>query len=153
MIATDFRSAETFELPLALTGGLSADEADRRVAVAPRAGDIGARALSFYLAGLAESSGYQEIKGTDLFTGRRQKHPSPLSRKDTARSGSSLPNRSVSVNVHPLPLKPTRARKRSVQWMQETATISPISPAGPIETSRLESRSYSAGRLKLRAAT
>ena len=43
MIATDFRSTETFELPLTLTGGLSADEADRRVAVAPRAGGTGVR--------------------------------------------------------------------------------------------------------------
>ena len=66
MIATGFQGTETFELPLTLTGGLSAEEADRRVAVALRAGDIGARALSFYLAGLAESGGYQQLGFTSI---------------------------------------------------------------------------------------
>ena len=61
MIATASRRAETFELPLTLTGGLSADEADRRIAVALRAGDIGARALAFYLASLADSGGFQQL--------------------------------------------------------------------------------------------
>ncbi len=61
MIATGFSSTDSFELPLTLTGGLSAAEADRRVAVALRAGDIGARALSFYLADLAHSGGYQQL--------------------------------------------------------------------------------------------
>ncbi len=61
MIATPSQPDETFELPLTLTGGLSAEEADRRIAVALRTGDIGARALSFYLADLAYSGGYQQL--------------------------------------------------------------------------------------------
>ena len=64
MIATGSRSTETFELPLTLTGGLSAEETDRRVAVALRGGDIcdlGIMELSFYLANLADSGGYQQL--------------------------------------------------------------------------------------------
>ncbi len=61
MIATAFLPDETFELPLTLTGGLSAEEADRRVAVAVRAGDIGARAMAFYLADLADRGAYQQL--------------------------------------------------------------------------------------------
>jgi len=61
MIATCSNSVETFEVPLTLTGGLSAEEADRRVAVAVRTGDIGARAVAFYLADLADSGGHQQL--------------------------------------------------------------------------------------------
>ncbi len=61
MIATGPESVETFEIPLTLTGGLSAEEADRRVAVAVRTGDIGARALAFYLADLADRGAHQQL--------------------------------------------------------------------------------------------
>ena len=44
-----------------LRAGLSAAEADKRVAQAHRAGDIGARALAFYLADLADRGVYQEL--------------------------------------------------------------------------------------------
>ena len=60
MIATGLQSTATFELPLTLTGGLSAEEADRSVAVAMRAGDIGAGALSFYPADLLTVRGTVE---------------------------------------------------------------------------------------------
>ena len=48
-------------LTVELQGGLSAAEADKRVAQAHRAGDIGARALAFYLADLADRGVYQEL--------------------------------------------------------------------------------------------
>jgi len=44
-----------------LRAGLSAAETDKRVAQAHRAGDIGARALAFYLADLADRGVYQEL--------------------------------------------------------------------------------------------
>ena len=82
MIATDSRSTETFELPLTLTGGLSAEEADRRVAVALRAGDAQLRRDGPCDArashdrprvppGAALLDPGEGIKGTDLFTGCR----------------------------------------------------------------------------------
>ncbi|TDJ59443.1 MAG: Holliday junction branch migration DNA helicase RuvB [Planctomycetota bacterium] len=48
-------------LAIELRGGLSAAEADKRVAQAHRTGDIGARALSFYLADIADRGVYQQL--------------------------------------------------------------------------------------------
>ncbi len=44
-----------------LRAGLAATEVDRRVAKALRAGDVGARALAFYLVDLAERGAHQEL--------------------------------------------------------------------------------------------
>ena len=41
--------------------GLSAEEADRRIATAIRAGDVGARSLAFYLADIADRGVYQQL--------------------------------------------------------------------------------------------
>ena len=48
-------------LTVELQAGLSAAEADKRVAQAHRAGDIGAMALAFYLADMAERGVHQEL--------------------------------------------------------------------------------------------
>ena len=48
-------------ITLDLQAGLGPHEVDRRLALANRAGDMGARALSFYLVDLAERGGQQEL--------------------------------------------------------------------------------------------
>ena len=48
-------------LAVELTAGLSAQEADKRVAQARRAGDIRARALAFYLVDLAGRGAHQQL--------------------------------------------------------------------------------------------
>src|SRR5262245_24569808 len=53
-------------VPLALCPGLSAKEADRRIAQANRAGNVGARVLSFYLVDLCERRAYQELGFHDI---------------------------------------------------------------------------------------
>ena len=56
---TDIGAADS--LTVELQAGLSAAEADKRVAQAHRAGDIGAMALSFYLVDMAERGVHQEL--------------------------------------------------------------------------------------------
>jgi len=48
-------------ISLELRHGLAAEEADRRLGAAKRAGDLGTRVVSFYLVELADSGGYQEF--------------------------------------------------------------------------------------------
>ncbi len=48
-------------ISLEMRHGLAAEEADRRLGAANRAGDLGARVVSFYLVQLADSGGYQEF--------------------------------------------------------------------------------------------
>ncbi|MCH7797173.1 MAG: hypothetical protein IID28_01845, partial [Planctomycetes bacterium] len=93
--ATPDKTGERFEFPFRLTGGLSAEEADRRVAMAVRAGDIGARELSFYLAGLAESGGYQQLgfHSVELYAETRYHIRPPTTRSyvATGRAMRELP--------------------------------------------------------------
>ncbi|MHC4825846.1 MAG: Holliday junction branch migration DNA helicase RuvB [Planctomycetota bacterium] len=60
LTSVDATSLET-TIRLELRPGLSIDEVDRRIARANRAGDVGARAIAFYLADLAERGGQQEL--------------------------------------------------------------------------------------------
>ncbi len=64
MIATAAASkprTSNFTISLELRHGLAAEEADRRLGAANRAGDLGARVVSFYLVELADTGGYQEF--------------------------------------------------------------------------------------------
>lgn len=62
MVATTTSGCrEILEIHLKLTAGLSAEEADRRIATAIRAGDVGARSLAFYLADIADRGVYQQL--------------------------------------------------------------------------------------------
>ncbi|MEE8459115.1 MAG: AAA family ATPase [Phycisphaerales bacterium] len=62
MVATTTNGCrEILEIHLKLTAGLSAEEADRRIATAIRAGDVGARSLAFYLADVADRGIYQQL--------------------------------------------------------------------------------------------
>ncbi len=54
-------SRTEFTISLELRHGLAAEEADRRLGAANRAGDLGARVVSFYLVELADTGGYQEF--------------------------------------------------------------------------------------------
>jgi hypothetical protein len=76
MIATKKQAESTVELTSVdtisveatirqeLRPGLAIHEVDRRIAQANRAGDVGARAMAFYLVDLAERGGQQELPGT-----------------------------------------------------------------------------------------
>lgn len=57
----DGRSSGFGGLTIELRAGLAAGEVDKRVAQAHRAGDVGARALAFYLVDLAERRAHQEL--------------------------------------------------------------------------------------------
>ncbi len=61
MIAECVSRREDAVCVVELEAGLSAEEADSRVARAHRAGDIGARALAFYLADLADRDAHQQL--------------------------------------------------------------------------------------------
>lgn len=56
----DGSSAEV-TISLEMRHGLAAEEADRRLGAANRAGDLGARVVSFYLVEMADSGGHQEF--------------------------------------------------------------------------------------------
>ena len=48
-------------ITLELTAGLSVRELEKRIAQANRAGDIGARALAFYLTDMAQRGAHQQL--------------------------------------------------------------------------------------------
>ena len=91
MIANTAPRPETFEFPRRLVGGLSAEEADRQVAMAVRAGDIGARSLAFYLANLAESGGYQQLgfSSIELYAETRY-HIQPSTTRSYVATGRAM---------------------------------------------------------------
>ncbi len=91
VIANSALRCETFEMPLKLTGGLSAEEADRWVALAVRAGDVGARALAFYLADIADRGIYQQFgfHSIELYAEARY-HLRPSTTRQYVAAGRAL---------------------------------------------------------------
>ena len=83
--------SETFEFPLKLVGGLSAEEADRRVALAVRAGDVGARSLAFYLADFADRGAHQQLgfHSVELYAETRY-HIRPPTTRQYVAAGRAL---------------------------------------------------------------
>ncbi|MCH6552339.1 MAG: AAA family ATPase, partial [Planctomycetes bacterium] len=91
MIANSIPRPEMFEFPLGLVGGLAAEEADRRVAMAVRAGDVGARSLAFYLADLADRGAYQQLgfHSVELYAETRY-HIRPPTTRQYVAAGRAL---------------------------------------------------------------
>ncbi|MCH7797720.1 MAG: AAA family ATPase [Planctomycetes bacterium] len=85
------KTRKTFELPLKLVGGLAAEEADRRVAMAVRAGDVGARSLAFYLADFADRGVYQQLgfHSVELYAETRY-HIRPSTTRQYVATGRAL---------------------------------------------------------------
>jgi len=120
MIATGPKSVETFEIPLTLTGGLSAEEADRRVAVAVRTGDIGARALAFYLADLADRGAHQQLgfASIELYAETRY-HIRPPTTRSYVATGRAL---------RELPAIDLAFREGSLFWTQVRELVRVATP-------------------------
>ena len=81
------RSRTTVELQ----AGLSPQEVDRRVASARRAGDVGARALAFYLTDLVERGAHQDLgfHSVELYAETRY-HIRPVTTRVYLATGRAL---------------------------------------------------------------
>ncbi len=95
MIAECTSRREDAAIVVDLEAGLSAAEADRRVARAHRAGDIGARALAFYLVDIADRGVHQEFgfHGVEQYAEMRYHIRPPTTRSylATGRALDELP--------------------------------------------------------------
>ena len=85
------KTSKTLGFPFKLTGGLSAEEADRRVAMAVRAGDVGARSLAFYLADFADRGTCQQLgfHSVELYAETRY-HIRPPTTRQYVAAGRAL---------------------------------------------------------------
>lgn len=76
---------------LEMRAGLSPEEADRRIAGAARAGDVGARVLAFYLADMADRRAYLALGFRSIeFYAERRYHIQPSTTREYVTVGRAL---------------------------------------------------------------
>ncbi len=143
MIADNRKREEGFVLEL--RDGLSPDEADRRVAMAHRAGDVGARGLSFYLADMCDRGAHQALgfHGIEQYAETRY-HIRPATTREYVRVGRALRD---------LPLLDQALGEGTLFWsvarsLAEVAT--PATEAGWVQWARGRTAREIAAQVRLR---